>query len=140
MEGSDEGEILAILEEKNDLVGTARRIDGRLKFVPDDCPAISMQMMRDCEGGAKDGDKVAVKSPAGEIRIEAKVTPRIVPGTIGIPQGAWHKANMSGDRVDEGACVNTLTTYKPTPLAKGNGPGALHHRSSHQGIKGGKTT
>lgn len=72
--------------------------------------------------GIKDGDKVAVKSPAGEIRIEAKVTPRIVPGTIGIPQGAWHKANMSGDRVDEGACVNTLTTYKPTPLAKGNGP------------------
>ena len=33
----------------------------RLKFVPDDCPAISMQMMRDCEGGAKDGDKVAVE-------------------------------------------------------------------------------
>ena len=61
VEGSDEGEILAILEEKNDLVGTARRIDGRLKFVPDDCPAISMQMMRDCEGGAKDGDKVAVE-------------------------------------------------------------------------------
>ena len=28
VEGSDEGEILAILEEKNDLVGTARRIDG----------------------------------------------------------------------------------------------------------------
>ncbi len=29
---------------------------------------------------------------------------------------------MNGDRVDEGACVNTLTTYRPTPLAKGNGP------------------
>ena len=57
VEGSDEGEIPAILEEKNDLVGTARRIEGRLKFVPDDCPAISMQMMRDCEGGAKDGDE-----------------------------------------------------------------------------------
>ena len=61
VEGSDEGEILAVLEEKNDLVGTVRRIEGRLKFVPDDCPAISMQMMRDCEGGAKDGDKVAVE-------------------------------------------------------------------------------
>ena len=61
VEGSDEGEILAILEEKNSLVGTARRIEGRLKFVPDDCPAISMQLMRDCEGGAKDGDKVAVE-------------------------------------------------------------------------------
>ena len=47
VEGSDEGEILAILSEKNDLVGTARRIEGRLKFVPDDCPAISMQIHRD---------------------------------------------------------------------------------------------
>lgn len=69
----------------------------------------------------EDGDMVSVKSPAGEIRIEAKVTPRIVPGTIGVPQGAWHKADMSGNRVDEGACVNTLTTYRPSPLAKGNG-------------------
>ena len=61
VEGSDEGEILAVLEEKNDLVGTVRRVEGMLKFVPDDCPAISMRMMRDCEGGAKDGDKVAVE-------------------------------------------------------------------------------
>ncbi len=61
VEGSDEGEILAVLNEKNDLVGTVRRIEGRLKFVPDDCPATSMQLMRDCEGGAKDGDKVAVE-------------------------------------------------------------------------------
>lgn len=69
-----------------------------------------------------DGDIVSVKSPAGEVRIEAYVTPRIVPGTVAIPQGAWHKADMDGDRIDEGGCVNTLTTYKPSPLAKGNGP------------------
>ena len=61
VEGSDEGEILAVLEQKNDMVGTVRRIEGRLKFVPDDCPAISMTIQRDCEGGAKDGDKVAVE-------------------------------------------------------------------------------
>lgn len=72
--------------------------------------------------GIKDGDQCLVKSPAGEVRIEAKVTPRVIPGTIGIPQGAWHKASMDGDRIDEGGCVNTLTTYRPTPLAKGNGP------------------
>lgn len=72
--------------------------------------------------GIANGDTLAVKSPAGEIRIEAKVTPRVIPGTVMIPQGAWHKADMSGDKVDEGGCVNTLTTYKPTPLAKGNGP------------------
>ena len=71
--------------------------------------------------GIAHGDMCAVTSPVGEIRIEAKVTPRIVPGTIGIPQGAWHQAAMDGDRVDTGGCVNTLTTYRPSPLAKGNG-------------------
>jgi DmsA/YnfE family anaerobic dimethyl sulfoxide reductase A subunit len=74
------------------------------------------------ERGIASGDRVRVKSPAGEIEIEALVTNRIIPGTIGIPQGAWHKADMNGDRVDTGGCVNTLTTYHPTPLAKGNGP------------------
>ena len=61
VEGSDEGAILAILTEKNDLVGTVRRVEGRLRFVPDNCPAITMPLARDCEGGAKDGDKVAVE-------------------------------------------------------------------------------
>ena len=61
VEGSDEGAILAILTEKNDLVGTVRRVEGRLRFVPDDCPAITMPLARDCEGGAKAGDKVAVE-------------------------------------------------------------------------------
>ena len=61
VEGSDEGAILAVLTEKNDLVGTVRRVEGRLRFVPDDCPAITMPLARDCEGGAKDGDKVAVE-------------------------------------------------------------------------------
>jgi Tat-targeted selenate reductase subunit YnfE len=35
-------------------------------------------------------------------------------------QGAWHDANMDGDRIDRGACINTLTTQRPSPLAKGN--------------------
>jgi anaerobic selenocysteine-containing dehydrogenase len=70
--------------------------------------------------GIKTGDTTAVKSPYGEIQIEAKVTPRIIPGTIGIPQGSWHDANMSGDKVDKGGCINTLTKLHPSPLAKGN--------------------
>lgn len=73
------------------------------------------------ERGVKNGDKLSVKSPAGEILIEAKVTPRVIPGSVMIPQGAWHDANMDGDRIDKGGCVNTLTQYKPTPFAKGNG-------------------
>lgn len=71
--------------------------------------------------GIAHGDKVRVSSPVGTIEIEAKVTNRIVPGTVAIPQGAWHNADMFGDRVDKGGCVNTLTAYRPTPYAKGNG-------------------
>lgn len=70
----------------------------------------------------KSGDSVSVKSPAGEIIIEAFVTARVIPGAVAIPQGSWHNANMEGDKIDKGGCVNTLTSYHPTPLAKGNGP------------------
>lgn len=28
---------------------------------------------------------------------------------------------MTGDRIDHGACMNTLTTHRPSPLAKGKG-------------------
>ncbi|MBV6691082.1 selenate/tellurate reductase subunit YnfE [Serratia quinivorans] len=66
------------------------------------------------------GDQVRVFNGRGEVRVEAKVTPRIMPGVVAMGQGAWHQANMSGDRVDHGACMNTLTTHRPSPLAKGN--------------------
>ena len=66
------------------------------------------------------GDTVRVKNAFGEIELLAKVTPRVVPGTVCISQGAWHNADMNGDRVDKGGCINTLTTHRPSPLAKGN--------------------
>jgi anaerobic selenocysteine-containing dehydrogenase len=70
--------------------------------------------------GIKNGDMTRVFNGHGEVEIEAKVTQRIIPGTIAIPQGAWHNANMAGDKVDKGGCINTLTTLHPSPLAKGN--------------------
>ncbi|WP_339025738.1 selenate/tellurate reductase subunit YnfE [Leclercia pneumoniae] len=70
--------------------------------------------------GIKNGDLVRVFNGRGELRIAAKVTPRIMPGVSAMGQGAWHNADMNGDRVDHGACVNTLTTHRPSPLAKGN--------------------
>jgi Tat-targeted selenate reductase subunit YnfE len=42
-----------------------------------------------------------------------------MPGVSAMGQGAWHDANMAGDRIDHGACMNTLTTHRPSPLAKG---------------------
>ena len=60
VEGSDEGQVVAILEKKQRFVGAARRIEGRLMFVPDVCPTMSMSIIRGSEGNAKDGDKIAV--------------------------------------------------------------------------------
>ena len=68
--------------------------------------------------GIKDGDMLKVWNDRGELRIPAKVTERIMPGVIGMGQGAWYKPDRKG--VDHGACINTLTTQRPSPLAKGN--------------------
>lgn len=71
--------------------------------------------------GIADGDKVRVFNDHGEVRINAKVTTRIIPGAIAIPQGAWHNADMSGDRIDYGGCINTLCSRHTNPVSKGTG-------------------
>ena len=68
--------------------------------------------------GIKNGDKVKVTSKRGEIRILATVTPRIMPGVASMMQGAWYAPDATG--VDLGGCANTLTSQRPSPLAKGN--------------------
>ena len=68
--------------------------------------------------GIQHGDMVYVYNDRGRIILPAKVTPRIMPGVVSVPQGAWYAPNAQG--VDEGGCVNTLTAYRPSPLAKGN--------------------
>ena len=70
--------------------------------------------------GISTGDMVSVKTERGEVRIMAKVTNRVIPGTVVMPQGMWHDADMDGDRIDKGGCINTLTRYRPTALAKAN--------------------
>ena len=72
------------------------------------------------ERGIADGDEVRVFNDRGELRIIAKVTPRIIPGTVAMPQGMWHDADMNGDKIDHGGCINTVTIYRPSPLAKAN--------------------
>ena len=72
------------------------------------------------ERGIEQGDTVRVENQFGAMELLAKVTPRVIPGNVSIPQGMWHDADMAGDRVDHGGCINTLTKYRPTPLAKAN--------------------
>ena len=67
--------------------------------------------------GIAAGDMVEVFNDRGRIRIPAFVTQRIMPGVLSVPQGAWVR-NEGG--VDVGGCVNTLTSWHPSPMSKGN--------------------
>ena len=68
--------------------------------------------------GINDGDMLKVWNDRGEIRVAAKVTERIMPGVVAMGQGSWYAPDRNG--IDRGACMNTLTTQRPSPLAKGN--------------------
>lgn len=66
----------------------------------------------------RDGDRVKVFNGRGEIVIDVKVTNRIVPGVVAIPQGGWYTPDDKG--IDQRGAVNVLTKFHPTPLAKAN--------------------
>lgn len=68
--------------------------------------------------GIKNGDRVQVFNDRGALFIPVKVTPRIIPGVVGIPQGAWYTPDRAG--VDQRGSINVLTTQRPTALAKAN--------------------
>ncbi len=70
------------------------------------------------ERGIRHGDIVLVYNNRGECIVPAKVTERILPGVLSLPQGAWFKPDKSG--LDRGGCANTLTSLRPSPLSKGN--------------------
>lgn len=68
--------------------------------------------------GINDGDRVKVFNDRGTLFIDVKVTPRITPGVVGIPQGAWYTPDKAG--LDQRGSLNVLTSQRPTPLAKAN--------------------
>ena len=57
--------------------------------------------------GIKDGDMVRVFNDRGQMIIPAKVTERIMPGVVDLPQGAWYDPDENG--IDRGGCANILT-------------------------------
>ncbi|NMC40612.1 MAG: molybdopterin-dependent oxidoreductase [Bacteroidales bacterium] len=66
----------------------------------------------------RSGDMVRVWNDRGALVAKCKVTSKILPGVIDIPQGAWY--NPGDDGTDFGGNINVLTSEKWTPLAKGN--------------------
>jgi len=57
--------------------------------------------------GIEEGDDVYVLNDRGKVAIKAKVTERIISGTVQIFQGAWYTPDEEG--IDRGGCGNTLT-------------------------------
>jgi anaerobic dimethyl sulfoxide reductase subunit A len=68
--------------------------------------------------GIGDQDTVRVFNDRGELRGRARLTKRIIPGLVDIPQGAWWTPDAKG--VDRRGCVNVLTSERATPGARGN--------------------
>ncbi len=66
----------------------------------------------------RDGDRVRVFNERGEMILPCRITLRIMPGVINIPQGAWWSPDKDG--IDHGGATNVLTSERLTPLAFGN--------------------
>jgi len=67
--------------------------------------------------GIQDGDEVKVYNGRGALILPCRLTPRILPGVVDIPQGDWYEPDENG--VDRGGCVNVLTSQHWTPFAYG---------------------
>jgi len=68
--------------------------------------------------GINNSEEVCIYNGRGKIILPVKVTPRIMPGVVSIPQGGWWSPDKEG--IDRRGCINTLTKYQPTPLAFAN--------------------
>jgi len=65
----------------------------------------------------RDGDRVKVFNDRGATILPCRLTNRLMPGVIDIPQGAWWTPDEHG--IDRRGCVNVLTSERWTPLAFG---------------------
>ena len=65
--------------------------------------------------GIKDGDQVRVFNARGALSLPCRITIRIMPGVVDIPQGAWYEPDEEG--TDRGGSVNVLTSHRWTPFA-----------------------
>jgi anaerobic dimethyl sulfoxide reductase subunit A len=70
------------------------------------------------ERNIKNGDEIKVYNERGALVLPCRITARIMPGVVDIPQGAWYAPDQEG--LDHGGDVNVLTSHKWTPFAFGS--------------------
>ncbi len=68
--------------------------------------------------GIKNGDMVLIFNDRGKVMIPCRITKKIMPGVVNMPQGAWWEPDKDG--IDRRGNVNVLTSHRWTPLAFGN--------------------
>jgi len=61
----------------------------------------------------RQGDIVRIFNDRGEVRVPARITERIMPGVVALPQGAWFSPDEKG--IDHGGCANVLTKNVTSP-------------------------
>ncbi len=66
----------------------------------------------------KNGDNVKIFNDRGTMVIPCRLTKRILPGVVAIPEGGWWSPDTEG--IDRRGSVNVLTSERWTPLAFGN--------------------
>jgi len=66
----------------------------------------------------RDGDRVKLWNDRGAILVRCRITERIMPGVVAVPQGAWW--NPDGNGLDRNGNINVLTSERWTPFAFGN--------------------
>ena len=63
--------------------------------------------------GISDGDEVLIFNDRGRVLVQARITERIMPGVVDLPEGAWFDIDENG--VDRGGCANVLTPSEHSP-------------------------
>lgn len=66
----------------------------------------------------QDGEPVLVFNQRGKLCLPCRITTRILPGVVDIPEGAWWNPDRQG--VDQGGNINVLTSQRWTPFAFGS--------------------
>jgi anaerobic dimethyl sulfoxide reductase subunit A len=75
--------------------------------------AVTMHPLDAAARGINNGDLARVYNAQGTMLIPVRVSERIMPGVVDIPQGAWYQPDADG--VDHGGCANVLTLDQTSP-------------------------